>query len=612
MPLFNRDAYSMMTRLIAPDARAVFIDVGANTGHTCRRIADEFHRAEVHAFEPAPRAAALLRTNTADLPGVRIVESAVGDRTGHINLHVAADDLMSSVLPASDLGRRFHGTGIAADATVRVPLTTLDDYVARAGLTRVDMVKIDVQGLETAVLAGAAGLLSRGDVLAVNCEAQLIAEYDGAATFPDISGALARHGFILHQIHECWSNGAEEQTTCLDALWLHESALARLREACGRRTPPARFLEAARHAAAAGKKSIALYGAGRHTRTLAPAFAQSPLPVVAVIDDQAASDTPTIGSVPVVAPAAPLARAADAVILSSDCYEDELWAASAPLRRAGRLVLPLYRSHPAAVPASAGPRPGAATQADPARAFRYRDYLRLNAARLDHLASLGLDIGGRRVLEVGAGVGDLTRFWVERGCTVHSTDARPDHVRLIARAFDNEPAVSVGRLDLDAPLPFTGEPYDVVFAYGLLYHLADPVAGLAYMAAACRDLLVLETCVSVGADESPHPVGENALVPSQAVSGTGCRPTRAWVHARLREAFAHVYMPATQPDHAEFPLDWSVPSAAERLTRAVFIASRRPLANATLVEGIPTRQTAHRSPPPYAASDRHAHQPALV
>ena len=36
------------------------------------------------------------------------------------------------------------------------------------------------------------------------------------------------------------------------------------------------------------------------------------------------------------------------------------------------------------------------------------NYLRINGRRLEHLASLGLPLDGRTVLEVGAGLGDLT------------------------------------------------------------------------------------------------------------------------------------------------------------------------------------------------------------
>ena len=76
----------------------------------------------------------------------------------------------------------------------------------------------------------------------------------------------------------------------------------------------------------------------------------------------------------------------------------------------------------------------------------------------------------------------------------------------------------------------------------------------------------------------------------QAFHGTGCRPTRLWLFNRLKAAFAHVYVPRTQPAHAEFPSDWTAAAPADRMTRAVFVASRAPLALPTLLDHLPDHQ----------------------
>jgi hypothetical protein len=81
-------------------------------------------------------------------------------------------------------------------------------------------------------------------------------------------------------------------------------------------------------------------------------------------------------------------------------------------------------------------------------------------------------------------------------------------------------------------------------------------------------------------------------MPSQSVSGIGCRPTRPWLFKRLSQLFPHAYVPRTQPSHEDFPLDWSAPPNLARASRAVFIASRKPLDNPWLLDHLPDRQTA--------------------
>jgi hypothetical protein len=133
--------------------------------------------------------------------------------------------------------------------------------------------------------------------------------------------------------------------------------------------------------------------------------------------------------------------------------------------------------------------------------------------------------------------------------------------------------------------------FDVVYCYGLLYHLEDPDAALSAMAARCLDLLLLETCVSFGGHEAPNPVNEPRSDPTQSFRGRGCRPTRPWIMNKLKALFAHVYVPRTQPAHEEFPLDWTGEKPSDRLTRATFVASRRPIVSEQLLDFLPERYT---------------------
>jgi hypothetical protein len=66
------------------------------------------------------------------------------------------------------------------------------------------------------------------------------------------------------------------------------------------------------------------------------------------------------------------------------------------------------------------------------------------------------------------------------------------------------------------------------------------------------------------------------------------------VFAELRKHFQYVYSTRTQPNHEEFVLDWTSPDAHQAaLSRAVFVASRTPLTQATLLDTLPDRQARH-------------------
>ena len=110
------------------------------------------------------------------------------------------------------------------------------------------------------------------------------------------------------------------------------------------------------------------------------------------------------------------------------------------------------------------------------------------------------------------------------------------------------------------------------------------------MADHCGDQLLLSTCVSMGNEDEMHRVNEQKLSPTQAFSGYGCRPTRVWIVNQLKKYFDFVYLPITQPSHPEFITDWKNKDHGGKLQRAVFIASRKPINNPLLVDGIPDVQ----------------------
>ena len=215
--------------------------------------------------------------------------------------------------------------------------------------------------------------------------------------------------------------------------------------------------------------------------------------------------------------------------------------------------------------------------------FAEAGYQALNLARQEHLASLGLPIAGRTVLEVGAGVGDHTEFFNARGCDITVTDARPVNVAEIARRWSGLRALVA---DVEDSSALIGWLFDIVYCYGVLYHTGDPVAAIENLSRWSGDLLLLETCVSKRDGIALDSREEDAADPRNSPSGSGCLPSRAWLFDSLSGCFEYVYIPVTQPDHPEFPLDW--PPSSDGLTRAVFVASRRPIDNPMLTETLPS------------------------
>lgn len=220
--------------------------------------------------------------------------------------------------------------------------------------------------------------------------------------------------------------------------------------------------------------------------------------------------------------------------------------------------------------------------------FTASNALSINKARLEHLASLHLDLAHKSVLEVGAGIGLLTKFFEDLNCSVLSTDARPENLAEIAKQCPRR-KLQVLDLDRTSDISFLGM-FDVIFCYGTLYHLSYPEQALKSMASVCREMILLETIVSLGNDTKINFVTESNSK-TQAISRVGCRPTRQCVMEMLRKYFGYAYITKTQPHHEEFDVCWLSLIYEKKNHRAVFIGSKIPLKNPLLSEELPDHQT---------------------
>ncbi|MGH7116492.1 MAG: FkbM family methyltransferase, partial [Stellaceae bacterium] len=137
----------------------VAIDVGANLGEWTVPLARRVGPAgRVLALEPAPRAAkALGRTLAANaLAQAELVRCALGDHDGETEFAIP---IVTSA--RADTGTAHIGAAAAGHEVLTVPLRSLDALAAERRIDRIDLIKIDVEGHERAVLDGAAASLAR-------------------------------------------------------------------------------------------------------------------------------------------------------------------------------------------------------------------------------------------------------------------------------------------------------------------------------------------------------------------------------------------------------------------------------------------------------------------
>jgi FkbM family methyltransferase len=173
---------------VAPGARV--FDIGAHVGDRT----GSFLRlgASVVAVEPQPRVFRALRLIYGRCTGVVLMPVSVGAAPGEIDLHLNSRNPTVATASPAFLAAAAGAPGWEDqvwDATLTVPVTTLDALIAQHGMP--DFVKIDVEGHELAVLQGLSAA-----VPALSFEVTTLQRGIALACIDRLS-ALARYEFNL-------------------------------------------------------------------------------------------------------------------------------------------------------------------------------------------------------------------------------------------------------------------------------------------------------------------------------------------------------------------------------------------------------------------------------
>ncbi len=138
---FAPDEIALLEKILKP--KMVFVDIGANIGYFSLIAAKLVGSGgKVFAFEPDSENFKLLEKNIKanNYKNITAVQKAISDKTGKARLYLDSENLCGHSLTARK-GNKF----------VEVETVVLDDFLRDE---KIDVIKIDVEGFEPAVLEG--------------------------------------------------------------------------------------------------------------------------------------------------------------------------------------------------------------------------------------------------------------------------------------------------------------------------------------------------------------------------------------------------------------------------------------------------------------------------
>lgn len=188
---FGITCFLDIERQFGRDCISTVFDVGANAGQSALTYAREFPRAQIYSFEPVPATYQKLVAQTARHPNVHPYNIGMGRQPGRVTIHVNPNDLRSSV--------KLHRP---EDHSEIISLDTMDGFVEKQKLRTIDFLKIDTEGFDLEVLAGAETLLKEHRVHLIQCECEPAPRTNEWVSFPALAEFLEGYGYRVFGVYE--------------------------------------------------------------------------------------------------------------------------------------------------------------------------------------------------------------------------------------------------------------------------------------------------------------------------------------------------------------------------------------------------------------------------
>jgi FkbM family methyltransferase len=214
------DPFIDQKNLIKGITEPIIFDVGAHHGQTSIIYAKLFKNGLIYSFEPYAESFKYLSKEVKRYDNVNPFNVALGNKIGKANFYINPSSGTNSLLATDAKAPQTWGGGLleSTDQT-QVDVVTLDSFVEKYEIKRIDILKLDTQGTEYQIIEGAEKAFAEGIIKIIYTEIITMPTYIGQKELHEVLRVIQDKGFKLHNFYNySLTNGKLRQ---MDAIFTH-------------------------------------------------------------------------------------------------------------------------------------------------------------------------------------------------------------------------------------------------------------------------------------------------------------------------------------------------------------------------------------------------------